>query len=277
MVHVWGLALRMNSAVHVRIEDHDRQRCRPEYAAELRDVLEWLGFVPVNGGQWSRQSEQDERYQTALTRLREQKRIYACTCSRRDLQSDGADSAERRYPGHCRERNLPEADGTLLRLRLPDDSIRFYDARHGWQTQQPATQCGDPVIRDRLGQWTYQFAVVVDDLHDDINWVIRGDDLLASTGRQLLLARLLGRDGSRHYFHHPLLVNPDGTKLSKRDQAAPLSQLRQAGKTSAEIIGLAASRCGLLTEAAPIRVDELAGLFGGWTAERLFHEQYAFN
>ena len=126
-----------------------------------------------------------------------------------------------------------------------------------------------------LRQWTYQFAVAVDDLHDDINWVIRGDDLLASTGRQLLLARLLCHDGPRHFFHHPLLVNPDGKKLSKRDKAAPLSQLRQAGMTSAEIIGLAARRCGLLTEAASVRPNELAGLFDGWTADRLFQEEFA--
>jgi len=133
------------------------------------------------------------------------------------------------------------------------------------------------VIRDRLGQWTYQFVVVVDDLADEINWVIRGDDLLASTGRQLLLARLLRRTSPLHFFHHPLILNPDGQKLSKRDKAAPLCKLRQEGMTPAEIIGLATSHCGLLPEPTAVREAELAALFDDWTAVRLFHEPYAFR
>lgn len=277
MIHVWGLAARMNAAVHVRIEDHDHERCRTVYTDELREVLDWFGFIPVNGGQWSRQSEQDERFHAALSRLREQNLIYACRCSRQDLQQDAAGSTERRYPGSCRDRNLPETAGSALRVRLPDEVVRFHDARHGWQTQQPSAQCGDPVICDRLGQWTYQFAVVVDDLADGINWVIRGDDLLASTGRQLLLARLLGRMSPLHFFHHPLIINPHGQKLSKRDKAAPLCQLRFEGLTPAAIIGLAAHRSGLLTEPTPVRPDDLAALFDGWTADRLFHEPYGFG
>lgn len=106
---------------------------------------------------------------------------------------------------------------------------------------------------DRLGNWTYQFAVVVDDLHDGVNWVIRGDDLLASTGRQLLLARLLQRQTPLHFFHHPLIVNEAGTKLSKRDAAAPIGELRQQGLASQEIIGLAAHRVGLA--AKPTRLE----------------------
>ncbi|MBI3865509.1 MAG: tRNA glutamyl-Q(34) synthetase GluQRS [Planctomycetia bacterium] len=275
MVYVWGLAARLGATVHVRIEDHDRQRCRPEYTAELRETLDWFGFVPVNGGRWSQQSEHDDRFQSALALLRERNLVYACRCSRKELEPL-PDAAERRYPGHCRDLNLPETEGTALRVRLPADSIEFHDARHGRQTQRPSAQCGDPVVRDRLGQWTYQFVVVVDDLHDGIDWVIRGDDLLPSTGRQLLLARLLGRSAPLHYFHHPLIVNPDGTKLSKRDAAAPIAELRGQGLSPAGIIGLAASRCGLLPEPAPRRLDDLADLFGRWTFENLFHQPYRF-
>ncbi len=278
MIHVWGLAARHRAAVHVRIEDHDGQRCRPGFTAELREVLNWFGFTPVNGGKWSQQSEHDDRFQEALAALREQNLVYACRCSRKDAQTqpDAAGSTERRYPGNCRELNFPDGPGTALRVRLPGDAIRFYDARHGWQTQQPSVQCGDPVIRDRLGQWTYQFVVVVDDLHDGIDWVIRGDDLLSSTGRQLLLARLLGRTVPLHFFHHPLLVNPDGTKLSKRDATAPIGILREQGLSPAEIVGLAACRSGLAPEPVPLRVDELAGLFGQWTTETLFREPHNF-
>ena len=278
MMHVWGLAARHGAAVHVRIEDHDRQRCRPEYTAELREALAWFGFVPLNGGGWSQQSQHDERFRTVLDQLREQNLVYACRCSRKDvqLQPEATGSTERRYPGHCRELNLPEADGTVLRVRLPGDAVRFYDARHGWQTQRPSSQCGDLVIRDRLGQWTYQFVVAVDDLCDGIDWVIRGDDLLSSTGRQLLLARLLRRTAPLHFFHHPLIVNAEGTKLSKRDKAAPIGFLREQGLTSAEIIGLAASRCGLVTEPTPLRIEELADWFESWTHERLFGDPYLF-
>jgi glutamyl-tRNA synthetase/glutamyl-Q tRNA(Asp) synthetase len=279
MIHVWGLAARHNAAVHVRIEDHDRQRCRPEYTAELRDVLDGFGFVPMNGGKWSQQSEHDDRFQAALAALREQNLVYTCRCTRKDTetQPSAAGSTERRYPGNCRDLNLPEMEGMPLRVRLPDDAVRFYDARHGWQRQQPAAQCGDPVIRDRLGQWTYQFVVVVDDLHDEIDWVIRGDDLLPSTGRQLLLARLLGRTAPLHFFHHPLIVNPDGTKLSKRDAAAPVGALREQGLSPGEIIGLAACRSGLLPEPVQIRIDELAGLFDRWTMDSIFCNPYIFT
>jgi glutamyl-tRNA synthetase/glutamyl-Q tRNA(Asp) synthetase len=278
MIYVWGLAARNNAAVHVRIEDHDGQRCRPEYTTKLRETLDSFGFVPMNGGRWSRQSEHDERFQAALGRLREQNLVYACRCSRKDVQSqtDAASSAERRYPGHCRDLSLPEGAGTALRVRLPDDVVRFHDARHGWQTQQPSMQCGDMVIRDRLGQWTYQFVVVVDDLCDEIDWVIRGDDLLSSTGRQLLLARMLDRAMPLNFFHHPLIVNADGAKLSKRDKAAPIGELRRQGLTPGEIIGLAASRCGLVADTARIRPDDLAALFDQWTTDRLFTSPYEF-
>jgi glutamyl-tRNA synthetase/glutamyl-Q tRNA(Asp) synthetase len=277
MIHVWGLAARHNASVNVRIEDHDCERCRPEFAAGLLETLGWFGFVPINGGRWSRQSEHNERFQAALARLREQNLVYACRCSRKVLQSHEAGSAERRYPGTCRDLNLPESDGTALRIRLPDDAIHFHDARHGWQAQQPSRQCGDPVIRDRLGQWTYQFAVVVDDLHDEMNWVIRGDDLLSSTGRQLLLARMLGRTALLHFFHHPLILNSEGLKLSKRDKAAPIRELRQQGLAPTEIIGLAACRCGLLPQPAPLLPGELAGLFESWTEDMLFAFPFAFE
>lgn len=266
MVHVWGLAGRCGARVNVRIEDHDRQRCRPEFIQALRDDLGWLGFLPTKGGNWSQQSQHDARFQQALGKLREEGLVYACRCSRKQALSDPG-SDERRYAGTCRDLNLAEAAGTCLRLRLPPDDVRFYDARHGWQTQRPASQCGDVVIRDRLGQWTYQFAVVVDDLADGIDWVIRGDDLLASTGRQILMARLLGRQAPVYFYHHPLIVNAAGTKLSKRDLAAPLRDFRGRGAGPAEVIGRAAFRCGLIDEPRPVAADAVDQLFAHFSAD----------
>ncbi|HMF10676.1 MAG TPA: glutamate--tRNA ligase family protein [Gemmataceae bacterium] len=275
MIYVWGLAGRCHARVDVRIEDHDRQRCRPQFIDDLQEDLEWLGFVPRNGGQWSRQTEHDERFQQALARLREQDAVYACRCSRKDAISDPG-SLERRYPGTCRKLRLPEAPGTALRIRLPEDEVRFYDARHGWQTQPPADQCGDFVIRDRHGQWTYQFAVVVDDLVEEVNWIIRGDDLLASTGRQLILARLLGRRSPLCFYHHPLILSAAGTKLSKRDLAAPVQLLRDRGMNPAEVIGQAAFRCGLIAEPRTVPAEAVDRLFSELTADELWGYAYEF-
>ncbi len=276
MLYVWGLAACHKAALHVRIEDHDRQRCRAKFIDELRDDLDWLGFAPVPGRSWSQQSGQTGRYRQALSLLRDRGLIYACRCSRKDLQPS-PESFESRYPGNCRELNLPESEETCLRVRLPDGAVQFYDARHGWQTQHPQGQCGDMVVRDRLGQWTYQFAVVVDDLQDDVNWIIRGDDLLASTGRQLLLADLLGRQTPLHFFHHPLVVNPEGTKLSKRDAAAPIRNLRGRGWPPEEVIGQAAFRVGLLREPAPLTADQAGRLFVDWSNGELFQSPYTFD
>jgi glutamyl-tRNA synthetase/glutamyl-Q tRNA(Asp) synthetase len=133
------------------------------------------------------------------------------------------------------------------------------------------------VIRDRLGQWTYQFAVVVDDLCESIDWIIRGDDLLASTGRQILLARLLERRLPLAFFHHPLILGDAGAKLSKRDAAAPIRTLRDAGLSPEEVLGRAANRCGLTPELAPLRGSDLAGLFSQFGPDELWKQRYNFG
>jgi glutamyl-Q tRNA(Asp) synthetase len=276
MITVWGLAARCRAAVHVRIEDHDRVRCRPEHLTALRVDLEWLGFEPTRGGHWSQQTQHDERYREALGRLRDQNLIYACRCSRRDSVSETG-TTERRYVGTCRDLHLPETSATCLRVRLPDDDVQFFDGRHGWQTQRPSTQCGDPVIRDRLGHWTYQFAVVVDDLCNNIDWVIRGDDLLPSTGRQILLARLLERRLPLAFYHHPLLFSADGTKLSKRDAAAPIQALREGGLSPSEVVGRAAHRAGLIPEPAPLSRSEVEGLFSLLAPDDVLRNPYSFG
>ncbi len=264
MIFVWGLADRERATVDVRIEDHDRQRCRPEYTDRLIADLEWLGFVPARGGNWSRQSSHCDRYELALSALRDRGLIYACECSRRMLGT-ARDGLEPCYAGTCRDSRLRESPTTSLRIRLPDDRIRFLDERHGVQEQQPASQCGDFVIRDRHGHWTYQFAVTVDDLTDGIDWIIRGDDLLPSTGRQLLLRRLLGNHATPRWFHHPLILDANGRKLSKSEAAPPLEDLRQAGFKAAQVIGLAAWRVGLVREGGAIEAAEV----GEWVGREL--------
>ena len=116
----------------------------------------------------------------------------------------------------------------------------FDDLRLGPMAQEPAAQCGDLLVRDRLGQWTYQFAVVVDDMEQGIDVVIRGEDLLSSTGRQIRLGRLLGRDRPPSYLHHPLILKPDGSKLSKSAGDTGIRELREEGVHS----GGGARSCG---------------------------------
>ena len=128
-------------------------------------------------------------------------------------------------------RDLPLADGFGWRVRLPAGVEVFDDALLGPQEQSPAEQCGDMLIRDRLGNWTYQFAVTVDDWRQGVDLVIRGVDLLPSTGRQIQLARLLGREVPPIYMHHPLVMKTPDQKLSKSDRATGVRDLRAAGWT----------------------------------------------
>jgi glutamyl/glutaminyl-tRNA synthetase len=117
----------------------------------------------------------------------------------------------------------------------------FEDARLGLQRQNPAQQCGDVLLRDRHGNWTYQFAVAVDDWRQDIDYVIRGEDLLASAGRQIRIARLLGRPVPPTFFHHPLIMKTADQKLSKSDGDTGVRDLRANGWSATEVIKQAQS------------------------------------
>lgn len=137
----------------------------------------------------------------------------------------------------------------------------FDDRRYGPMLQSPAEQCGDVLVHDRHGHWTYQFAVVVDDMAHDIDVVIRGEDLLASTGRQLRLAELLGRTRPLVWWHHPLLMHPDGKGLSKANHDTSIREQRAAGAHAAALLAEAAFLSGLLPAARDLTIDELPALF----------------
>jgi len=267
---VWGLARSIrpgsreprpgHGRVLLRVEDHDRQRSRPEYDSAILEDLDWLGFKA--DGPVVRQSERDDVYRQALDTLRARGLVYACSCSRADLASE-------RYPGTCRDRALEEDDGddrrTGLRLRLDDTVERFDDLRHGPQAQQPSSQCGDVLIRDREGNWTYQFAATVDDTAQGITHVIRGDDLLASTGRQIQIARLLGRDRPPRFLHHPLIMRTPDQKLSKSDRDTGVRDLRARGWTAPHVIGRAVFLAGLIPDPRGVPADEVPGMMSAFT------------
>jgi glutamyl-tRNA synthetase/glutamyl-Q tRNA(Asp) synthetase len=272
-MHVWGIARAHGGHVLLRLEDHDRTRCRPEYEAALLEDLDWLGLIPdqwptssfrADGvGHPARQSNQSARYAAALASLDASGLVYPCRCTRRDIAAlvPHTPGEEPCYPGTCRRAPVPPDETFARRVMLAPASFTFDDLRLGSITQAPWQQCGDLLVRDRHAQWTYQFAVVVDDLAHDIDVIIRGADLLASTGRQRQLASLLGRAAPPTVLHHMLLVHADGSKLSKARHDTALRELRAAGATAAELFGVAAARAGLQEAPRPLPAEALPELF----------------
>lgn len=226
----------------LRIEDHDGQRSRREYETSILEDLTWLGFVA--DGPMVRQSQRGPVYEGALDRLRQRGLVYACECSRREIARVGSDGPELRHPGTCASKNLPEAPGRAIRVRLARSEERFDDLLLGPQVQVPAEQCGDLLARDRRGYWTYQFAVTVDDLDQGVNLVIRGADLLESTGRQIQLARMLGRTAPPGFMHHPLVMKSATQKLSKSDRDTGIREMRAAGLSPEEVRASARRQLG---------------------------------
>ncbi len=230
--HVWGAARERDGEVMLRIEDHDRQRSKVEYEAAIIEDLAWLGFR--HDGDIVRQRERAHIYHKALQRLIDRELVYGCTCTRSEINGE-------RYASTCRDKGIPLGDGVGWRVIIEPGVERFFDEILGPQEQDPSEQCGDLLVRDRLGNWTYQFAVTVDDHVQRITDVVRGQDLLPSTGRQIRLARLLGRQEMPRFRHHPLVMKSPAQKLSKSDGDTGVRDLRALGWTAAKVLEKAAT------------------------------------
>ena len=280
MLYVWGIARSRGATVLSRIEDHDLSRRRPEYETAILEDMEWLGFVPDEGITVSnaakpspfRQSDCGDDYERMLQRLNAHGQVYGCECTRKQIQAeydggtpspasvDSGDAvpptmpAELCYTGTCADKGLPLV-GNTVRFRVPAGEVVFEDAQLGQYRQIPQQQCGDFSLRDRQGQWTYQFACVCDDIRHGVDWVIRGEDILASTARQILLYQALEAPVPA-YFHHPLLCDESGEKLSKRQRSESISRLREAGAAPGEILGRALFAGGLAADPAPLSVED---------------------
>ena len=231
-LHVWGAAHDRDGKVLLRIEDHDRQRSRPEYEASILEDLAWLGFA--HDGPVTRQSEREAIYRKALQPLIDRELVFGCTCTRSEIQGDV-------YPGTCRDKDIELSEGVGWRVRMDPGMERFFDELLGPQEQDPSRQCGDVLVRDRHGNWTYQFAVTVDDHLQRVTDVIRGVDLLDSTWRQLRLARLIGRTTPPRFWHHPLVMKSPSQKLSKSDGDTGVRDLRAQGWTAEQVLARARS------------------------------------
>ena len=234
-------------ALILRVEDIDRARCRSEFAEALIEDLRWFGLKwkegPDRGGPFEPyvQSERRAVYLDALQNLWNGGWIYGCSCSRKDVAAASAaphlEHDEPIYPGTCRDLDRASSfeqllDGELnCRFRLPDgERIRFFDHRQAEQTAIAGRDFGDFVVWRRDGVPAYHLAVVADDMAMKITEVVRGEDLLLSTFRQLLLYRALGGEPPA-YYHAALVLDEEGNRLAKRSAALSLRTLREAGQT----------------------------------------------
>ncbi len=238
----------------LRIEDLDHPKVKPWTIQEAIDDLVWLGLDWDAGP--ATQSERIPRYGEALSRLQAQQAVYPCTCSRRDVvaaqSAPHAEDDDGRYPGTCAElsRSYPEAAAALppgrlpaWRFRAPDRPTSFHDGFHGPQAANVSRTDGDFVIARHPQGAGYTLAVVIDDFDMGVTEVMRGDDLLQATHRQLLLQEALGIAPPR-YLHLPLVVGPDGRRLAKRHGDTRISVYRENGVAPERIIGMLAASCG---------------------------------
>lgn len=236
----------------MRMEDLDTPRVSQQYVDQALFDLEWLGLDW--DGDALLQSRGLERLRTATQSLVDAELVYACVCSRKEVrlaQSAPHAGAETRYPGTCRERfaSLGAAEATTgreagLRFKACDETVAFYDGVAGEIECNVQQQAGDFIIARRNGIPAYQLAVVVDDAQAEVSEVVRGDDLLASTARQILLQRALGLNTPR-YYHLPLVTDPAGQRLAKRQHALGLNELRGIGVDPRAIVQWVATSAGI--------------------------------
>ncbi len=266
----WLAARAPGGQLVLRLEDIDPERSRREFADALLADLRWLGLDwdegPDVGGPCGpyEQGQRLERYAAALEDLARAGRVYPCFCTRKELRELAsaphavlAGDGSLAYPGTCRELDdaqraklLRQGRKPALRLRCDELRLDFADLLAGPQSMTLAECGGDFALRRSDGVFAYQLAVVLDDIAMGITQVLRGDDILTSTPRQLYLYRLLGATPPSH-AHVPLVQNTQGERLAKRHQSLTLAELRAAGVSAQAVVGYLAWRAGLQRKPQP--------------------------
>ena len=256
----WCSVRQAGGELLLRLEDLDPQRTNAEYAALIRRDLLAFGLC------WDRelpcQSTRTAAYDAAFARLDALGLLYPCYCSRAQVHAASAPhlgQSEFVYPGSCRNLTAAQTRLPAWRLRVPDETWAVHDGLQGDYSELLSRDCGDFVLRRADGVYAYQLAVVVDDAEGGVTQVVRGRDLLASTPRQTYLFSLLGKPAPE-YYHVPLLLAPDGRRLSKRDGDLDLAALLERF-TPEQIIGSLAHAAGLIDRNEPISAQELATVF----------------
>ena len=279
----WLSTRSQGGRIVLRIEDLDDRCKHPELAAQLIDDLAWLGLEWDEGPYYQR--DRLDLYEAALHQLQDAGLTYPCFCTRAELHAASAPHASDGTPiyrGACRglsaeeiaRRSALRAPATRLRVPavddLADDVVEFVDRTYGAQCEALATECGDFLVRRSDGVFAYQLAVVVDDAAMGVTEVVRGCDLLGSTPRQIYLQHLLGLPTPR-YAHIPLLMSPDGRRLSKRDRDLDLGELRARFGTPEALLGWLAGQTGIAPNATPRTAEQLVEHFS-WDIIRKHRE-----
>ncbi len=260
----WLSVKSRDGQIVLRMEDLDTQRTSAEFAATLRSDLRWLGLC------WDEetapQSQRSAVYDRYFEKLQDLHLLYLCYCTRSQLHSVNAphlSDGTYVYAGTCRSLTAAQRAAfdrkPAWRVAVPDRIWQFTDLLQGPHSENLATDCGDFVVRRADNVYVYQLAVTVDDGESGITEVVRGVDLLGSSARQMYLQELFGF-AHPQYGHVPLLVAPDGRRLSKRDRDLDLGVLRRRLKPE-QLLGILACSAGLLEKPIPISAGELAAGF----------------
>ena len=294
-LYVWAAAKKWDLKVHLRIEDHDQSRARPAYIAGIREDLAWLGFRYDSESIQSARNAIYQAALRKLEAKSLVYPCY-CSRKQLQEENPKSETGEIVYQGKCFYRHEPSAvsnelkeskevsgfrdqdsgggmrrhpeqrEGSRafneatpphsLRFIVPDCFIDWHDLRLGDFHENPKMQCGDFPIRDREGQWTYQFAVCVDDIDENITHIVRGEDIRSSTARQIALMEALGRTKLPIYLHHPLIFDTNNKKLSKRELAHSLRQDKEAGITPEMLLGRVCYKAHLTENDTPISLSD---------------------
>lgn len=262
----WLYARKKNGTYILRIEDLDPDRCRPEYAEQVKKDLRWLGI------DWDYepqpQSARSDVYRMVFEELQRKELIYPCFCTRNELHAASAPHASDGvfvYSGTCK--NLSADKRTELlnlkkhawRIAVAPEKIEFNDGLQDHQKAEIDQECGDFIVRRSDGVFAYQLAVVIDDHEQGINQVVRGVDLLQSTFMQIYLHEVLNY-AIPDYYHIPLICAPDGRRLSKRNKDLNFSYLAEHAKPE-EILGMIGYLAGILPNKSSISSGELLAAF----------------
>ncbi|MFK7790227.1 MAG: tRNA glutamyl-Q(34) synthetase GluQRS [Phycisphaeraceae bacterium] len=267
----WALARRLGWRVVLRIEDLDAGRVREGADQGAVDVLRWLGLDWDEGP--VKQSDDLSPYREALERLRDAGLLYPCRATRKEIAASAsaphASDGETRYPGLSRptEGRYRVTEGTppvladdafAWRVMVPSGAVDFVDQVLGPQSVDVQEQVGDFVLATKAGLPAYQLAVVVDDARQGVTDVVRGDDLLMSTPRQMVLYRLLGLGDVPRHWHLPLVYGPDGRRMAKRHDSVRLTTHMDAGVPGERVVGLLAKWAGLTDKLEPMSARDFA-------------------
>ena len=246
----WAMARREGWRVLLRVEDLDGPRVKAGAAERVIETLAWLGLDwdegPID------QTTDLSAYEAAMARLAARGLVYPCELTRSEIEraasAPHAGEQETRFPPELRPASRPhrfDDPSTSWRFVVREGPVAFDDAFHGRVEADVSRSVGDFVVWTKRGQPAYQLAVVVDDDRQGVTRVVRGDDLLDSTGRQLLVAEALGIEARPRYLHLPLVVGPDGRRLAKRHGDTRLETYREAGVPASRVVALLGRWCGL--------------------------------